>query len=187
MNNGNREFLHIHLRRGNSCSTCPSLSLSRYCLSCSLCVVPRTPPIASFSSVFAASAQHYARFFFFFFFFFLFFIPPPSPLFAPFLFVNQKSQLALSFSLFLYFYLFYFFFFGGGVVETWEIVEELTLEDVVLGFFLFVLCCSRSRLWELGFFSFPVLTCELLLFGGELRVLYFCCLLRPPPLLFSPG
>jgi hypothetical protein len=126
------------------------LSLSRYCLSCSLCVVPRTPPIAISSSVFAASAQHYARFFFLF----LFFIPPPSPLFAPFLFVNQKSQLALSFSLFQYFYLFYFFFFGGVVVQTWEIVEELTLEDVVLGFFLFVLCCTRSRLWELGVFLF---------------------------------
>jgi hypothetical protein len=108
MNNGNREFLYIHLRRGNSCSTCP-LYRSRYGLSCSLCVLLRTLPIAISSSVFAASALHYARFFFFF-------IPPPSPLFAPFLFVNYKSQLTLSFSLFLYFYLFYFIFFGGGLL-----------------------------------------------------------------------
>jgi hypothetical protein len=86
------------------------LSLSLYGLSSSLCVLHRTLSIASSSSVFAASALHYARFFFF-----LFFIPPPSPLFAPFLFVNYKSQLTLSFSLFLYFYLFYLIF-GGGLL-----------------------------------------------------------------------
>jgi len=85
-----------------------SLSLSLYGLSSCLCVLHRTLSIASSSSVFAASALHYARFFFF-----LFFIPPSSPLFAPFLFVNYKSQLTLSFSLFLYFYLFYLIFWGG--------------------------------------------------------------------------
>jgi hypothetical protein len=76
--------------------------------------------------------------------------------------------------LFLYFYLFYLkLIFGGVVVQTWEIVEELTLEDVVLGFFLFVLCCTHSRFWESGFFSFPVLTCELLLGGGTLSSVFF--------------
>ncbi len=143
MNNGNREFQYIHLRRGNSCSTCPYISLAT--VSCSLCVLPRTLPIAT------SSALHYGRFFFFF----LFFIPPPSPLFAPFLFVNYKSQLTLSFSLFLYFYLFYFIFFWGRVVvQTWEIVEELTFEDVVLGFFLFCLVLHSLSFLGVGVFLF---------------------------------
>jgi hypothetical protein len=154
MNNGNREFLYIHLRRGNSCSTCPPLSLSMrfashsshgqffrlrcFCSTlCAFLLLPllHTPVISSLRS-----------------------------------FLIRLLQVATYFELFIVsIFLFILLkFFGGLVVQTWEIVEELTLEDVVLGFFLFVLCCTHSRFWELGFFSFPVLACELLLFGGGL-------------------
>ncbi len=156
MNNGNREFQYIHLRRGNSCSTCPYISLATvFLVPFALCLALFPSPfLLPSSSVFAASALHYARFFFFFFSF-LFFVPPPPPLFAPFLFVNYKSQLTLSFSLFLYFYLFYFIFFWGRVVvQTWEIVEELTFEDVVLGFFLFCLVLHSLSFLGVGVFLF---------------------------------
>jgi hypothetical protein len=160
MNNGNREFLYIHLRRGNSCSTCPSLSLATaFLVPFAFCLALLPAPVLLLSSLLLLNTLR---------------VSSSSSSSCP----RHRLCSLLSYSLttnrnllwvfhcFYIFIWFTYFFRGGVVVQTREIVEELTLEDVVLGFFLFVLCCTHSCFWELGFFSFPVLTCELLLFGG---------------------
>jgi hypothetical protein len=130
MKNGNREQKYIHLRRGDASSTEPSSSL-RFALA----LWPS--PILLLSSLLRLYNSS-----FFFFFFFFFFIPLPSLLFAPFLFINYKSQLPLGF-LFFFFVLFCFSFLGlsfrlGDCGRAY-------LEDVVLVYF-FVLLHSLSFL-----------------------------------------
>ncbi len=141
MKNGSREQKYIHLRRGDACSTEPSSSL-RFALA----LWPS--PILLLSSLLLL---YTSRFFFFFFF-----IPPPSLLFAPFLFINYKSQLPLGFFFFL-FVLFCFSFLGlsfrlGDCGRAY-------LEDVVLVHFCVVLH-SLSFLRFGVFLSFPVHTCD---------------------------